>query len=140
MTTTREAEIVTQENADLPGIEYRSYAFVPREVGLQKLNPRSLFIKFFDGDNDGIVPLRSTEATNWTIVRGQRGVRMTHDDSYDLNQKNIELTMPDGTVYANSPDMIEAVVQDLDRIAWAKAKAEAARSEAERAQQPVAVR
>ena len=124
-TTTREAELLTVENEDLPGIEYRSFGFVPRETALQKLDPRSMFIRFFDGENDGIVPLASTEATNWCVVRGQRGVKMSHDDSYDLNQKNIELTMPDGTVYANAPDMLEAVVQDLDRIAYKRALDEA---------------
>ncbi len=125
-TTTTAAETLIAENPDLPGIEYRSYAFVPRMSKAQQMNPRSLFIHFFDGDNDGIVPLASTEATNWCVVRGQRGVEMNHDDSYDLNEKDIELTMPDGTVYANSPDMLEAVVQSLDLIAWEKAKAEAA--------------
>ncbi len=126
-TTTYAAETLVGENEDLPGIEYRSYAFVPRMTKAQKLNPRSLFIQVFDGDNDGIVPLASTEATNWCVVRGERGVAMNHDDSYDLNEKDIELTMPDGTVYKNSPDLLEAVVQSLDLIAWRRAKLEAAR-------------
>ncbi len=119
-TTTKSCEAFLQENPPLPDIEYRSLAFALQEGDKRKFDIRSWFIGLFDGENDGIAPLRSTEYKNWIVMRAAKGSNFCHADSCDITERDVELTAPDGTVYPNMLYLLSAIIDELDEIAEAR--------------------
>ena len=113
--STKNRTIDPRDFSLIPGIEYRTYAFLPNPTGFQKIDLRKWFIYLFDGPNDGIVPIWSTEGKNWIIVHSEKGKRFNHDDCYDLNRRDVKLTLLNGKTYKNTPELICSIVDTLDR-------------------------
>lgn len=83
---------------DVPGIAYRSYGVAPQPV---RRLPNGIwahwFIGRYDGENDGLVPLRSTEREPWTVIEAAEGAPgLNHEDVIDQRRKNIPVTVPGG--------------------------------------------
>lgn len=76
---------------DDPDVYYQSYgSMISRcRAGRFPLNMSYLFVKFFDGDNDGLVGEKSFEwGSKYTFLKptGKRGI--SHADMIDLNREN----------------------------------------------------
>ena len=92
LTATACAEF-NQECPDAPGVYYQSMGSVARSAtgGRFPLNMSYHLVKYFDGDNDGLVSLPSMEwGSNFIVCRpsGKRGI--THGDVIDLYRENID--------------------------------------------------
>lgn len=85
-------EARNKEVQDVPGIFYQSFGSKLNKPfsGQFPLNMTSMFVKFFDGANDGLVGEESFPwGENYTFlqVAGNRGI--SHGDIIDLNRENI---------------------------------------------------
>ncbi len=119
-TTTKACEAFLRENPPIPEIEYRSLAFALEEGDKRKFDIRALLIGLFDGENDGIAPLRSTKYGNWMVLHAAKGSNFCHADSCDFSKRDVPLTAPDKTVYPNLLYLLSAVIDELDEIAEMK--------------------
>ena len=121
--TTEYAKEHATDYSKVPGIFYHSFAFVPSDKGLRTFDLRREIISLFDGENDGIVPLWSSNDDYLTIVRTEEGRYFDHDDDYDVRRRNIKLYLPDGRVFNNSAELIASLIRHLDKLQSVKADA-----------------
>ncbi len=111
--TTAYAEEFNKNNIDNPNIYYQSYAFVMKHTysDIFMFVP-SLVVKFFEGDNDGLLAPR---ATKWTNFRGTftgnsyRGI--SHCDEVDMRRKKLSRKTGDGI--SDIIDVYSEIVKDL---------------------------
>ncbi len=113
-TTLKNGRFVEEEYPDLPDIEYRSYAFVAERPHFHLTNPATMVMNMFDGETDGVVPLRSTKQPHRTIVHVVGEQKVTHDEPTDFHKRDIKFVLPNGTVYDGAPDFIASIVESLD--------------------------
>ena len=78
---------------DMDGVYYQSVASAmkSRKSGRFPLNMTHAFVKHFDGDNDGLVSVKSAKwGDNFILIElnGSRGI--SHGDVIDLNRENIK--------------------------------------------------
>ena len=78
---------------DMPGVYYRSVGSVQKHPlsGRFPLNMTYLFVKHFDGPNDGLVGRDSFEwGEDFTLLTAPGGRGISHGDMIDLNRENIK--------------------------------------------------
>jgi triacylglycerol lipase len=90
--TASQCEIMNQTVTDIPGVYYQSVGSKMNRArsGKFPLNIAYPFVRHFDGDNDGLVSVKSAQwGKNYTMIsiNGKRGV--SHGDVIDLNRENI---------------------------------------------------
>ncbi len=91
--TASACEKMNQEVFDSPNVYYQSVGSKLNVAGGGRfpLNLTHLFVKYFDGDNDGLVGEKSFfwgENYQFLTVKGKRGI--SHGDMIDLNRENID--------------------------------------------------
>ena len=82
-----------QECPDVPGVYYQSMGSVAKSAagGRFPLNMSYHLVKYFDGDNDGLVSLPSMEwGSNFIVCRPSKKRGVTHGDVIDLYRENID--------------------------------------------------
>lgn len=122
--TTRNLKDFDKENPDLPGIEYRSYAFIARRPRIHVSNPASMLLNVFDGRNDGVVPYWSTDQPHRQLIFVIGKQKVTHDEPVDMHKRDIALVTESGQEYDSMPDFIVDLMEELDEIYWQKASVE----------------
>ena len=91
--TVSRCEELNKECPDVQGVYYQSVGSksVNARGGKFPLNISYHLVKYFDGDNDGLVSVSSMKwGANFTMLtpKGKRGI--THGDVIDLNRENIK--------------------------------------------------
>lgn len=111
---TDKAKQFNQENPDVEGIYYQSYAFVMShmfsDIFLCWTYP---VVYFFEGDNDGLLAPRATKWTNFRgVYRGNSGRGISHCDQVDLRRHR--LTRKTGDQISDIVDFYAGVVKELE--------------------------
>lgn len=91
--TAAQCKIMNETAADIPGVYYQSVGSKLNRArsGKFPLNIAYPFVRHFDGDNDGLVSVKSAQwGENFTMlsINGKRGI--SHGDVIDLNRENIK--------------------------------------------------
>lgn len=91
--TNKKASELSDSMPDMDGVYYQSVGAKAKNAmsGRFPLNLSFPIVKYFDGDNDGLVAVESAKwGEDFTLVevKGKRGV--THADMIDLNRENIK--------------------------------------------------
>lgn len=108
--STRAAKKFNEENTDNPNVYYQSYAFVMKRDILMWFT--NLVIRYWDGENDGLVTPASAK---WGDFRGviksnsKRGI--SHCDEVDLRRRKFTKKHGDGVC-----DILEVYVKILDDL------------------------
>ncbi len=103
-------------NPDDPQVYYRSYAFVMRSAGSDPiLSIPYLFVKYWEGENDGMVTPKNARWSNFQgICRGSAGRGVSHADVVDLKRRPVSLRLPDdGGVLTDITRLYIQIVSDL---------------------------
>lgn len=90
--TASQCKIMNETVTDMPGVYYQSVGSKMNRArsGKFPLNLAYPFVRHFDGDNDGLVSVKSAQwGENFIVIsiNGKRGV--SHGDVIDLNRENI---------------------------------------------------
>lgn len=91
--TNEECEKFNEACPDVPGVYYQSIGSksVNAVGGRFPLNLSYIFVKKFDGPNDGLVALSSMQwGENFIVVEPRKKRGITHGDIIDLNRENID--------------------------------------------------
>lgn len=87
--TTKSADKFNIENKDVLGVYYQSYAFVMSSCFSDIfMTIPNIVVKFFEGENDGLVSAKNAEWTNFKGVYGnniRRGI--SHCDEVDMRRR-----------------------------------------------------
>ncbi len=93
-----------------------SFGFTPPPAhGRYRSNFIRSGVSHYDGENDGLVPLWSTEFGNWKVVRVVCDCNFKHIDSTDLYRKDARFVMPDGRVFSTIAELIIDVLEGVER-------------------------
>lgn len=92
------ASVFDEAFPDVPGIAYRSYGVAQQPV---RRLPNGVWAHWLiergDGENDGLVPLRSTEREPWAVIGAAEGAPgLNHEDVIDQRRKDVPVTVSDG--------------------------------------------
>ena len=92
--TSSACEAFNRETPDVPGVWYQSFGSVLRKAssGQFPLNLTHLLVKYFDGENDGLVGAASFPwGEKTTLLKNETSPRgISHGDVIDLNRENID--------------------------------------------------
>ena len=115
---TNKAEEFNQQNPDVAGIYYQSYAFVMKhafsDIFMCWTYP---VVYLFEGENDGLLPPRATEWTNFRgIYRSNSGRGISHCDQVDM--RRWRLTKKTGDGISDIVDFYEGVVRELAEMGY----------------------
>lgn len=91
--TSENCRTFNEEVKDDPAIYYQSFGSKINSTGAGRfpLNFTAMFVKFFDGPNDGLVGEKSFcwgENYKFMTIKGRRGI--SHGDVIDLNRENVK--------------------------------------------------
>ena len=114
--TTKGAGERAQSCPCMEGVPFQSFAFLPvsGHETMREKAARALVTRY-DGENDGLVPLWSSDFAHSVVVRAHaaNGVRFRHDDATDMHKADHLLQMPDGTEYCSIVDFVEGLARSL---------------------------
>ena len=111
--TTERMQAFNDNNPDVPGIFYQSFACVMghpfSDINLSTANA---VVKHFEGDNDGMVSVSSASwGENFTILRSNSFRGISHLDAIDLRRHR--LTSKEGAGISDICDFYVALAKDL---------------------------
>lgn len=115
---TRNAARFNEENPDVDGIYYQSYAFVMKNIWSDiLLSFPSLVVKIFDGENDGLL---SPDSVKWGefkgIVRSNSGRGISHGDEIDFRRK--PFTSKEGDGIKDITEVYTKILDDLETMGF----------------------
>ncbi|MCD8316816.1 MAG: hypothetical protein LUB61_05395, partial [Eggerthellaceae bacterium] len=114
--STENARELDEQTRDVFVMPFRSYGFDgPSMHGSDRLSLIRNLITHYDGNNDGLVPLDSTQYRNSTVVKVSGWKHIVHRDVIDANRKDGRLIMPDGKEYSSAGDLIVDTLQEMEK-------------------------
>ncbi len=110
---TDNAEQFNQENPDVEGIYYQSYAFVMKHAFSDIFMFWTyLVVYLFEGENDGLLAPRATKWTNFQgVQRSNSGRGISHCDQVDM--RRWRLTRRSGDGISDMVDFYVRVIREL---------------------------
>ena len=111
--TTAGARMLSKGCPDLPQVAYRSLAFMPSPP---PRTPVHAAVAHCDGESDGLVPLWSTEHSDWIVVRAQAAAgapAFQHDDAVGFPEGRAVLKVG-GLSFPRVSTLIAHVLEEME--------------------------
>ena len=112
--STSYAEQFNEENPDVPGVFYQSFAgLMKTPLSDLNLSTASLVVKMIEGDNDGLVSVESARwGESFTLLTGYTNRGVSHYDEIDF--RRTPLWVKNGTEGASDIcEVYKSIVEDL---------------------------
>lgn len=116
--TTVEADKFNRLNKDIEKVYYQSFAFVMKNAfsDIFMFVPY-IIVKFFEGENDGLLAPRAVKWTNFRGVFGGNGRRgISHCDEVDLRRR--KLSSEKGSGISDITEFYKKVVEELKLLGY----------------------